>query len=220
MLKADYSPELTPLDHQVFSQLVPEGHYLRRLKAAVDFPQLRPLLADCYSSDMGRGALDPVCLLKLLLLQFHYGWSDESVIQQAQVNVAIRFFLDLSFAAPLPDPSLLTHFRKRLGAERLQRIFDEVLRQARAAGLDVAIVTGDKDFFQLVGDGIRIFNPRDEGTWYDTEGVIEDGRSAQPDRRRDGADGRQHRQHQRRAGDRRKGRSRVDCGPRFTRRTA
>jgi transposase len=135
MLKADYSPELTPLDHQVFSQLVPEGHYLRRLKAAVDFSQLRPLLADCYSSDMGRGALDPVCLLKLLLLQFHYGWSDESVIQQAQVNVAIRFFLDLSLASPLPDPSLLTHFRKRLGAERLQRIFDEVLRQARAAGL-------------------------------------------------------------------------------------
>jgi transposase len=135
MLKADYSPELTPLDHQVFSQLVPEDHYLRRLKAAVDFSQLRPLLADCYSAEMGRGALDPVCLLKLLLLQFHYGWSDESVVQQAQVNVAIRFFLDWPLSASLPDPSLLTHFRKRLGAERLQRVFNEVLRQARAAGL-------------------------------------------------------------------------------------
>ena len=44
--------------------------------------------------------------------------------------------------------------------------------QARAAGFDVAIVTGDKDFFQLVGDGIRVFNPRDEGTWYDEEGVL------------------------------------------------
>src|SRR6188474_1223759 len=44
--------------------------------------------------------------------------------------------------------------------------------QAQAAGFDVAIVTGDKDFFQLVGDGIRIFNPRDEGTWYDAAGVV------------------------------------------------
>jgi DNA polymerase-1 len=26
---------------------------------------------------------------------------------------------------------------------------------------------GDKDFFQLVSDGIRVFNPRDDGTWYD-----------------------------------------------------
>src|SRR6186713_1497743 len=44
--------------------------------------------------------------------------------------------------------------------------------QAQAAGFDVAIVTGDKDFFQLVGNGIRIFNPRDEGTWFDAAGVV------------------------------------------------
>ena len=44
--------------------------------------------------------------------------------------------------------------------------------QAQAAGYDVAIVTGDKDFFQLVGNGIRVFNPRDEGTWYDAGGVV------------------------------------------------
>src|SRR5438477_305631 len=45
--------------------------------------------------------------------------------------------------------------------------------QAAAAGYDVAIVTGDKDFFQLVRDGIRVFNPREEGTWYDADGVKE-----------------------------------------------
>src|SRR5579862_1020389 len=45
--------------------------------------------------------------------------------------------------------------------------------QAAATGFDVAIVTSDKDFFQLVRDGIRVFNPRDEGTWYDAAGVKE-----------------------------------------------
>jgi DNA polymerase I len=45
--------------------------------------------------------------------------------------------------------------------------------KAAAAGYEVAIVTGDKDFFQLVRDGIRVFNPRDEGTWYDAAGVKE-----------------------------------------------
>ena len=43
--------------------------------------------------------------------------------------------------------------------------------KAGAHGLQAAIVTGDKDFFQLVGDGIRVYNPKDEGTWYDAEGV-------------------------------------------------
>ncbi len=46
---------------------------------------------------------------------------------------------------------------------------------ARATGEErpVVIVTGDKDFFQLVNDsrGIRVFNPRDEGAWFDEQGV-------------------------------------------------
>ena len=46
-------------------------------------------------------------------------------------------------------------------------------RRAVAEGRPVVIVTGDKDFFQLVDDaaGVRVFNPRDEGVWYDAEGV-------------------------------------------------
>jgi len=45
--------------------------------------------------------------------------------------------------------------------------------KAEAHGMQAAIVTGDKDFFQLVHDGIRVYNPRDEGTWYDADGVKE-----------------------------------------------
>jgi DNA polymerase-1 len=45
--------------------------------------------------------------------------------------------------------------------------------QAHKQGFDVALVTGDKDFFQLVTDGIRVFNPKEEGTWYDAAGVVE-----------------------------------------------
>ena len=52
-------------------------------------------------------------------------------------------------------------------------VIGTLARQATAHGLQVAIVTGDKDFFQLVGDGIRVYNPRDEGSWYDADGVRE-----------------------------------------------
>ena len=45
--------------------------------------------------------------------------------------------------------------------------------RAAATGLDVVIVTGDKDFFQLVNDRIRVFNPRNDGTWYDADRVKE-----------------------------------------------
>ena len=50
--------------------------------------------------------------------------------------------------------------RRRLRGRRRDR---DAGGKAAAAGFQVAIVTGDKDFFQLVGDGIRVYNPRDEG---------------------------------------------------------
>jgi DNA polymerase-1 len=52
-------------------------------------------------------------------------------------------------------------------------VIGTLTEKAAAAGFDVAIVTMDKDFFQLVRDGIRVFNPRDEGTWYNADGVKE-----------------------------------------------
>jgi hypothetical protein len=49
--------------------------------------------------------------------------------------MAFRFFLDLSLHSPLPDPSLLTYFRKRLGPETHQKVFEELVAQARQQGL-------------------------------------------------------------------------------------
>ena len=45
--------------------------------------------------------------------------------------------------------------------------------QAVAEKLEVVIVTSDKDFFQLVGGPIRVFDPRDTGSWYDSDAVKE-----------------------------------------------
>ncbi|MGE3513409.1 MAG: DNA polymerase I, partial [Vicinamibacterales bacterium] len=52
-------------------------------------------------------------------------------------------------------------------------VIGTIAERASHEGCDVAIVTGDKDFFQLVREGIRVFNPKDEGTWYDEVGVRE-----------------------------------------------
>src|SRR5438034_10928815 len=62
-----------------------------------------------------------------------------------------------------------------LTAERYEAddVIGTLAEKAAAAGFGVAIVTGDKDFFQLVRDGIRVFNPRDEGAWYDAAAVKE-----------------------------------------------
>jgi transposase len=135
MLKADYYVAPTDLDLLVFEKLIPADHYLRRLKAAINFEPVRALVADWYVEGLGAPAEDPVRLLKLSLLQFQYDLSDSHVLRQAQVNGAFRFFLDLSLESPLPVPSLLSQFRTRLGVARFTRVFNEILRQGRAQGL-------------------------------------------------------------------------------------
>jgi DNA polymerase-1 len=52
-------------------------------------------------------------------------------------------------------------------------VIGTLTEKAFAAGFTVAIVTMDKDFFQLVRDGVRVFNPRDEGSWFDAADVKE-----------------------------------------------
>lgn len=135
MLKSDYYTEPTEMDLLIFEQLVPPDHYLRQVKAVIDFGYVRPEVEDCYSQDMGRSAIDPVLMFKLEYLQYHYDLSDREVIAEAQVNVAYRYFLDLSLNSVLPVPSLLSQFRTRLGAERHQCLFDGIVAQARAQGL-------------------------------------------------------------------------------------
>jgi transposase len=126
MLRAEHYTLPTEADREVFQLLVPAGHYLRRAAQAIDFERFRPLMEPCYSPDPGRPAIEPVLLLKLEFLQYHDRLSDQKVIDGAQVNVAYREFLGLVLMSPLPDPSSLSYFRGRLGAETHRKIFDEL----------------------------------------------------------------------------------------------
>jgi DNA polymerase-1 len=62
-----------------------------------------------------------------------------------------------------------------LTSERFEAddVIGTLATQAVASGFEVAIVTGDKDFFQLVHDGLRVYNPKEDGTWFDADGVKE-----------------------------------------------
>jgi len=135
MLKSEYYVEPTEMDLHIFEQLIPAEHYLRQVKAVIDFEYVRSAVQDCYSEDMGRSAINPVLMFKLEYLQYHYTLSDREVMVEAQVNVAYRYFLELSLNSALPVPSLLSQFRKRLGEERHQKLFDGIVAQAREQGL-------------------------------------------------------------------------------------
>ncbi len=126
---------LSELDQRIYAARVPADHYLRQVLQQVSFDCCHELARGCYSPDQGRPALTPVRLFKFQFLRFHYNLSDREVIQEAGVNLAYRLFLGLGLDDDLPDPSLLSKFRTRLGVPLFQQIFDAILAQARGRGL-------------------------------------------------------------------------------------
>jgi transposase len=135
MLQPENPVVLSDAERQLFEQLVPQDHFLRRLLQVIDFERFRPLLAKAYCPDDGRPPLDPVLMLKLEILARHYRLSDRELMRQVQVNAAYRLFLGLGCRSPLPHHTSMTYFRDRMGAERMQEIFQAVLGQARELGL-------------------------------------------------------------------------------------
>jgi DNA polymerase-1 len=52
-------------------------------------------------------------------------------------------------------------------------VIGTIAKRASAEGFEVAIVSIDKDFFQLVHNGVRVYDPREDGAWFDEQGVVE-----------------------------------------------
>jgi transposase len=126
---------ITDYDRQVFETVVPDDHYLRRVSAVIDFECLRPDLAKAYSANMGQPPIDPVRMIKILLMGMHYNLSDRAVILRAETDMSFRWFLGLSLKAPLPNHTNGTHFRKRHGEGHFNSVLQGIVKQARAHGL-------------------------------------------------------------------------------------
>ncbi|MBV9692638.1 MAG: transposase [Alphaproteobacteria bacterium] len=135
MLTLPPARPLSAFDQQVFDTVVPHDHYLRHVAAHIDFERFRPRLTAAYSAGMGRPAIDPVRMLKILFLRFHYRLSDRQVMERTKTDMAFRWFLDLPLHDRVPNHTDGTYFRQRLGAERFVQLFQELVTQAREAGL-------------------------------------------------------------------------------------
>src|SRR5438105_652729 len=135
MLTAPAASTLTEIDHQVFRIIVPQDHYLRKVLAFIDFELFRPSLSERYSAIMGRPPIDPVLMLKITYLRFHYKLSDRQVMVRSVTDMAFRWFLGLSMKEQLPNHTNGTHFRQRIGPERFEQVFQELVTLAREHGL-------------------------------------------------------------------------------------
>jgi transposase len=112
---------------------IPVDHPLRGVKRRADevLSSMRKDLDRAYSK-MGRPSIPPEMLLKALLLQALYSVrSERQLVEQIQMNLLYRWFIDLSLDAPVWNPTSFTKNRERFEQHGLLRaFFDRVVERA------------------------------------------------------------------------------------------
>ena len=115
------------------------GDKLARIEPLIDWEAFTPILKDLYDNKTpkgGRPNVDPVVMVKLLVLQQWYGLSDPELERQATDRISFRRFL--GFPRAIPDSTTVWLFRERLAETGRDRaIWEELQRQLDEKGLKV-----------------------------------------------------------------------------------
>jgi len=132
--RQEYQPKLFSIVD--FEQLIPKHHFLRKVDKILDLSFVRKLTKDHYCMDNGRPSIDPELFFRLVLIGYFYGISsDRQLCEEAQYNLAYRWFCRLSLEDAIPNHSSMTRIRDRLGEEIFKRVFEEVVELCQRHGL-------------------------------------------------------------------------------------
>jgi len=91
---------------------VPKSNLLRKINELIDFSFVYNELINNYCTNNGRGAVDPICMFKYLLLKVIYDLSDIDVVERSKYDMSFKYFLNMASEDEVIDASSLTKFRK------------------------------------------------------------------------------------------------------------
>jgi len=117
--------------------LVPPGHRLRKIDAALDLSFVREAVGACYSEDRGRPSVDPDLAVRMMILGVLYDLSDRQLCDEVGMHAGFRWFCRLNFHDPVPDHSCLSRLRNErwVQSELFTQLFEKVLSQCADMGM-------------------------------------------------------------------------------------
>lgn len=121
------------IEMNAIEDLVPKEHLLRKIEKAIDFNFIYDEVKELYSKDIGRPSIDPVVLIKIILIQYLYGISSmRQTIKELEVNIAYRWFIGYSMSEKIPHFSTFSkNYERRFRDSNLfNNIFAKILQEA------------------------------------------------------------------------------------------
>jgi len=115
----------------LYDQVVPQDHFLRKLRQIVDWEYFTKRLIKLYKGQgvVGKPPFDPAMVLKVEVLAYLYKLSERQVEVYVNESFPAKYFVGLAADEKAPDHSTLTTFRERLLKNGKVKIFEEMLAQ-------------------------------------------------------------------------------------------
>ena len=115
--------------------LVPEDHFLKRLNRLVSFDFVRDITKSYYSHT-GKPSIDPVVLVKMLLVGYLFDIrSERKLVEEISLNLAYRWYIEYDLDEEIPDHSIFSKARVRFGKKPFVDIFEKILVKCVELGL-------------------------------------------------------------------------------------
>jgi len=134
-------PQRTPSQLDLFQaaleNIINLDHALVKLGEQIPWEQFDETIDPCYAENVGRPGCDTRLMIGLLFLKHAFDESDESVVERWVENPYWQFFCGmthLQHECPI-DPSRLSRWRKRVGADRLEKMIEVTIGVAIKLGL-------------------------------------------------------------------------------------
>lgn len=118
-------------------EAVPDDHLVRKIRALLDLSWVYAELSPYYS-EIGRPSIDPVLMLRMLIVGYVFAIrSERQICREVQVNLAYRWFCDLGLEDAIPDHSTFSRARNERfrQSDIFRRVFERVVGSCIEAGL-------------------------------------------------------------------------------------
>src|ERR1043166_7775564 len=180
-------------------KVVPPDHLVRQIDGLLDLGWVHEELAPYYSHT-GRPSIDPVLMIRMLLVGYVFAIrSERRICAEVQVNLAYRWFCKLGIEDKIPDHSVFCRARHERFRESdaLRRVFEGVVALCISAGLvggeafsiDASLIKADVDKMKRAPGDPPIAWPKGGEASHAGGGDIAALDAASEDKVRDGGDG-------------------------------
>jgi len=125
---------LLDTEEDIFEYAMRKDHPYRVLAKQINFKKLLKPIRKHYS-EKGKTGYSVDQGFKAMLIQFWEDLSDREMERALRENLVFKWFCGFGLKEQTPDHSYFGRLRKRIGTERVAKIFNQINEQLRSRGL-------------------------------------------------------------------------------------